>query len=69
MNSNFEEIPPDTKYKFLCYKKVEVMFLNTKLLKSILEAILNYLKNYKDKVLLILKMQIIIVLFGHILDI
>ena len=24
MNSNFEKIPPDTKYKFLCYKKVEV---------------------------------------------
>ena len=45
------------------------MFVNTKLLKSILEAILNYLKNYKDKVLLILKVQIIIVLFGPILDI
>ena len=45
------------------------MFLNTKLLKSILETILNYLKNYKDKVLLILKIQIIIVSFGHILDI
>ena len=24
MNSNLEKIPPDTKYKFLCYKKVEV---------------------------------------------
>ena len=21
MNSNFEKIPPDTKYKFLCFKK------------------------------------------------
>ena len=24
MNENFEKIPPDTKYKFLCYKKVEI---------------------------------------------
>ena len=24
MDSNFEKIPPDTKYKFLCYQKVEV---------------------------------------------
>ena len=27
MNSNFEKIPPDTKYKFLCYKKVEIDIL------------------------------------------
>ena len=31
MNSNFEKIPPDTKYKFLCYKKVEVNVINMKL--------------------------------------
>ena len=24
MNSNFEKIPPDTKFKFLSYKKVEI---------------------------------------------
>ena len=24
MNENFEKIPHDTKYKFLCYKKVEI---------------------------------------------
>ena len=23
MNSNFEKIPPDTKFKFLCYKKLK----------------------------------------------
>ena len=41
LNSNFEKISTDTKYKFLCYKKVEV---------NILEVILNYLNHYKDKV-------------------
>ena len=24
MNDNFQKISPDTKYKFLCYKKVEI---------------------------------------------
>ena len=44
------------------------MFLNLKLLKNMLVITLNYLKNYKDKVLLILEIMITIVLFGHILD-
>ena len=46
MDDNFQKISPDTKYKFLCYKKVEI-FLNMKLLKNILVVTLNFLKNYK----------------------
>ena len=34
MNSNFEKIPPDTKYKFLCYKKVEVNIFKYQALKK-----------------------------------
>ena len=34
MDSNFEKIPPDTKYKFLCYKKVEVNIFKYQALKK-----------------------------------
>ena len=34
MDSNFEKIPPDTKYKFLCYKKVEINILKYQALKK-----------------------------------
>ena len=34
MNSNFEKIPPDTKYKFLCFKKVEVNIFKYQALKK-----------------------------------
>ena len=34
MNSNFEKIPPDTKFKFLCYKKVEVNIFKYQALKK-----------------------------------
>ena len=34
MNSNFEKIPPDTKYKFLCYKKVEANIFKYEALKK-----------------------------------
>ena len=34
MNSNFEKIPPDTKYKFLCYKKFEVNIFKYQVLKK-----------------------------------
>ena len=34
MNSNFDKIPPDTKYKFLCYKKVEVNIFKYEALKK-----------------------------------
>ena len=48
MDSNYEKIPPDTKYKFLCYQKVEVNIFKYQALKNMLGAILNYLKNYND---------------------
>ena len=38
MNSNFEKIPPDTKYKFLCYKKVEVNIFKYETLKKHVES-------------------------------
>ena len=50
MNSNFEKIPPDTKYEFLCYKKVEVNIFKYPALKNMLGVILNYQNHYKDKV-------------------
>ena len=34
MNSNFEKIPQDTKYKFLCYKKVEINIFKYEALKK-----------------------------------
>ena len=34
MNENFEKIPPDTKYKFLCYKKVEINIFKYQALKK-----------------------------------
>ena len=34
MDSNFEKIPPDTKYKFLFYKKVEVNIFKYEALKK-----------------------------------
>ena len=33
MNSNFEKISPDTKYKFLCFKKIEVNIFKYQALK------------------------------------
>ena len=34
MDSNFEKISPDTKYKFLCYKKVEAHIFKYQALKK-----------------------------------
>ena len=34
VNENFEKIPPDTKYKFLCYKKVEINIFKYQALKK-----------------------------------
>ena len=34
MNSNFEKISPDTKYKFLCFKNVEVNIFKYQALKK-----------------------------------
>ena len=50
MNSNFEKILPDTKYKFLCYKKVEVNIFKYQALKNMLGVILNYLNYCNDMV-------------------
>ena len=66
MDDNFQKISPDTKYKFLCYKKVEVDIFKYQALKNMLGVIFYYQNHYKDKVLLILKTKIIIALFGHI---
>ena len=38
MNSNFEKIPPDTKYQFLCYKKVELNIFKYQALKKHVES-------------------------------
>ena len=44
MNSNFEKIPPDTKYKFLCYKKVEVNVFKYEALKKHIGSYIELLK-------------------------
>ena len=69
MDANFSKISPDTKYKFLCYKKVEINIFKYEALKNMLVVTLNYLKSYKDKVFLILKTKMIFASFGVILDI
>ena len=69
MNNYFSKISPDTKFKFLYYKKVEINIFKYEALKNMLVVTLNYLKNYKVKVLLILKIKMIFALFGLILDI
>ena len=48
MNSNFEKILPDTKYKFLCFKKVEVNIFKYQALKNTLGVIYYYQNPYKD---------------------
>ena len=69
MNENFEKIPPDTKYKLLCHKKVEINIFKYEALKKHVGSYIELPKKLQDKVLLILKMQITIVLSGLILDI
>ena len=49
VNSNFEKISTDTKYKFLCYRKVEINIFKYEAVKKHV-GILNYLNHYKDKV-------------------
>ena len=45
MNSNFEKIPPDTKYKFLCYKKVELNIFKYQALKKHVGSYIELLKS------------------------
>ena len=68
MNSNFEKIPPDTKYKFLCYKKVEVNIFEYQALKRHIGSYIELPKKLQRQGLINIKIMIIIVLFGHILD-
>ena len=49
VDSNFEKISIDTKYKFLCYKKVEVNIFKYQALKNMLEVIFYYENHYKEK--------------------
>ena len=67
MNENFEKIPPDTKYKFLCYKKVEINIFKYENLKKHVGSYIELPKNCNDKVLLTLKILMIFALFGVIL--
>ena len=50
MDDNFQKISPDTKYKFLAYKKVELNIFKYQALKKMSGVILNCLKVYQDKV-------------------
>ena len=68
MDESFQKILPDTRYEFLCYKKIEISIFKYEAPKNLLVVTLNYLKNCKDKVLLILKTKINIFSFVHILD-
>ena len=48
VDSNFEKISIDTKYKFLCYKKVEVNIFKYQSLKNMLDDIFHYQNHYKE---------------------
>ena len=50
VNSNFEKISTDTKYKFLCHKKVEINIFKYEALKKHVRSYIELPKNYKDKV-------------------
>ena len=69
MDDIFLKISPDTKFKFLCYKKVEINIFKYEALKKHVGSYIELPKNFKDKVLLISKILITIVLSGLILDI
>ena len=48
MNKNFEKLSKNSRYQFLCFKKLEINIFKYHALKSIWDHILNYLKVYKD---------------------
>ena len=64
MNSNFAKIPPDTKYKFLCYKKVEVNIFKYEALKKHIGSYIELPKKLQRQGLINIKMRITIVLSG-----
>ena len=66
MNSNFEKIPPDTKYKFLCYKKVELNLFKYQALKKHVGSYIKLPKSLQRQGLINVKNNEIIALFGHI---
>ena len=55
MNSNFEKIPPDTKYKFLCYEKVEVNIFKYQALKKHVESYIKLPKSLQRQGLINVK--------------
>ena len=55
MNSNFEKIPPDTKHKFLCYKKVEVNIFKYQALKKHVGSYIKLPKSLQRKALINIK--------------
>ena len=55
MNSNFEKIPPDTKYKFLCYKKVEVLIFKYQALKKHVGSYIKLPKSFQRQGLINIK--------------
>ena len=55
MNSNFEKIQPDTKYKFLCYKKVEVNIFRYEALKKHVGSYINLPKSLQRQGLINIK--------------
>ena len=50
MDDNFQKISPDTKFKFLCYKKIEVSIFKYEALKNMLGVRFYYQNHYKEKV-------------------
>ena len=69
MNSNFEKIPPDTKYKFLCYKKVEVNVFKYEALKKHIGSYIELPKKLQRQGLINVKNTDNYCFIGHILDI
>ena len=55
MNSNFEKISPDTKYRFLCYKKVEVNIFKYQALKKHVGSYVKLTKSFQRQGLINVK--------------
>ena len=50
LDDNFQKISPDTKFKFLCCKKIEENIFKYQALKNMLGVIFYYQNHYKEKV-------------------
>ena len=66
MNENFEKSSKNSRDQFLCYKKLEINVFRYQALKEHIGSYIELPKSLQRQGLISIKIQIIIVLFGHI---